>query len=606
MGRPSDEEYRKLQWLLERLRTSEDFCRPYFERAKRHYRLMRFGSAVDEADWPYVNRTRSRDIFAFVEDSAAMMVQSLLGQYPFYSVIPRRASQFEMQFGLDSTKIAEQMSICLNYQIGHEDTEFFEEIVDFFKEGGIFGTSYMGVYPKFGEGGRYSGPLIKTIGFWDVMPITGARRVSKARGLFVREFMSLEEARDLAEKAGDPDIINRMGSAPGLEPDREWHAQLLAECGIQDYEPDKDNIEVIHYFSGGHVMTMANRAIIVRDSNVPVPDMLTGQGVVSKPFPYDQPVVQYKFIPMPLEFFGMGIPEVLEVLQEDKNLVRSARRDNIDLVINKVMLARAGADINYDLIKYYAGAIWPLENPQTDLIPLDTADVTQSAYLEEEKLRFDMENALSMFGYARGMTPTHEERPTTVIKLQQAALNRLDLAIKLAEFTSMQQIATRIVMLTRRFMPQQEYEAIIGEQDAGLYRLSEEAIKKFYLFKPLGSSITHIKEIRQQQLMFAAQVLEKVAPVAMTNVQPFTIDWYEATREALESADVKNIDKVLIKIPPQQAQQQMQQSQLSQLAQVKYGEDVKADAKIKTIYAQAQADIAVNREKPKPEVKKDV
>ncbi len=189
MPRPSDDEYEKLTWLLKRLSASEDYCRPYFERAKRHYRLCRFGSAIDEKDWPYVNRTRTRDIFAFIEDSAAMMVQSLLGQYPFYAVLPRRASQFELQTGLDSTKIAEQMGIALNYQIGHEDTEFFEEMVDFFKEGGIFGTSYTGIYPKFDTAGKYSGPLVKTVGFWDILPISGARRVSKARGVFVQEFI---------------------------------------------------------------------------------------------------------------------------------------------------------------------------------------------------------------------------------------------------------------------------------------------------------------------------------------------------------------------------------------------------------------------------------
>jgi hypothetical protein len=331
MGKPDDKEYTKLQWLLKRLADSEEYCDPYFERAKRHYKLCRFGSAVPEEDWPYVNRTRTRDIFAFIEDSAAIMVQSLLGQYPFYAVLPRRSSQFELQYGLDSTKIAEQMAIALNYQVGHEDTEFFEEMVDFFKEGGIFGTSYAGIYPRFGNDGKYVGPLVKTIGFWDVLPIAGARRVSKAKGIFVREFMSLEEAKDLAKKGGQEGIIERLSQSPGTEPDSQWHKDLLAECGIANYTVSNDNIEIIHYFSGGHVITLANRAMIIRDSREPV------QGAVLKPFPYDQPIVQYKFIPLPLEFFGIGIPEVLEVLQEDKNLIRSARRDNIDLTINKVL-----------------------------------------------------------------------------------------------------------------------------------------------------------------------------------------------------------------------------------------------------------------------------
>ena len=268
MPRPDDKTYEKLQWLLKRLSAAEDYCRPYFERAKRHYRLYRFGSAVDEADWPYVNRTRTRDILAFVEDSTALMVQTLFASEPFFNVDPRRTTQFEAMTGLNPMVIAKQMEICLENQIADEATEFFEEIIDMFKGGCIHGNGYAGVYPRFGFDGKYIGPLIKTNDFWDVLPITGARRISKARGLFIREFMSLEEAKDLAKKAGREDIIPQLGTIPG--DDVTWHKALLAEVGITDYEVDPEEIEIIHYFSGGHIITMANRAVIVRDSNEPV------------------------------------------------------------------------------------------------------------------------------------------------------------------------------------------------------------------------------------------------------------------------------------------------------------------------------------------------
>ena len=75
MPEPTQKEMQKLRWLLEKLGTSEEFCRPYFDRAKRHYKLYRFGSAVKDDDWPYVNRVRSRDILAFIEDSTALLVQ---------------------------------------------------------------------------------------------------------------------------------------------------------------------------------------------------------------------------------------------------------------------------------------------------------------------------------------------------------------------------------------------------------------------------------------------------------------------------------------------------------------------------------------------------
>jgi len=592
---PSDAEIQKLQWLLKKLKTAEDYCRPYFERAKRHYRLYRFGSAIDAADWPYVNRVRTKDILAFVEDSTAIMVQTLLGTLPFFSVIPRQSSQLMLQYtGIDPVKIGRQMEICLDHQLGHEDTEFFEEITDFFKEGCIYGTSYVGVYPRF-SGDKYVGPLIKTIDYWNVLPITGARRISKAQGVFIREFMSEEEAIALAEKYGLEGAVDKLTGFIGADVERKWHTQLLADIGIENYNIDDNDLEIIHYFSGGHVITFVNRAIIIRDSNIPEINQL-GEEQVVKPFPYDQPAVQYRYMPVPLEFFGQGIPEILEVLTEDKNLVRSARRDNIDLCINKVMKARAGADINYDLIKYYAGAIWPLEN-LNDLEVLDIGDVTQSSYLEEDKISADMENALSFFGYARGMTPTHEEKPTTVMRLQQAAMNRLDLAVKLAEFGVLQNIANRVILLTRRFMSQQDYEAIIGDKDAGFYRLSEEAIKRFYLIKPMGSSVTHVKEIRQQQLAMASGILEKVAPVAMNNVEPFEINWYTAARAGLEACDIKNIDQLLIKLQPEQAEQIINQQQMAQLQQVRYGEQVKTEGKVTVERVKTEGDIAVERVK---------
>lgn len=563
-----DADLKKLSWLLSRLSKAEDYCRPYFDRSKRHYKLYRFGSAVKEEDWPYVNRVRSRDILAFVEDTAALMVQTLFGSYPFYSVIPREATQFEMMYrGIDSIAIGRQIEKCLEYQIQHEDVEFLDEMVDCFKGGAIFGTGYVGVFPKF-VNGVYLRPLIKTIDFTDVIPVSNAKRISKTRGVFVREWVTEEDLVESAQFAGYTNLPDVKGLAK-KNAEYNWHQSLLAECGIENYEVDPDNIEVLHYFSGGHIITTAARGSILRDSRTPANGPV-GQMVV-KPFPYDQPVVQYKYTPLPNEWFGMGIPEILEVLQEDKNLIRSARRDNIDLVINKVLKAKQNADLNFDLIKWYPGAIWPMDN-LGDVLEMETKDVTQSAYLEEDKLRFDMENSLSMFGYARGMTPEHTERPTTVIKLQQAALNRLDLAVKLAEFNTLQSIAARVVLLTRRYMPQQVYETIIGEPDAGFYRMSEEDIRRFYLIKPVGSSVTHVKEIRQQQIQFAGGLLMQAAQIGPMNPEPFAVNFLPYVQEALRSADLKNVDQIIMKMQqPQQMGSMITPEMIQGLQGVPYG-----------------------------------
>ena len=562
MPRPTDKELSDLKWLLERLTDAESFCQPYFDRAKRHYRLYRFGSAVNDDDWPYVNRVRSRDILAFIEDSTALLIQTLFATMPFYSVIPRESRVMMMNYEqIDPFAVGDQISRALDYQISHEDTEFFEEIIDSIKGSTIFGNGYTDVLPKFTSDGTYLRPLLKTRDFWDVLPVAGARRMTKAKGVFIREFVTIEDLK--AAKFQDQPIyrnLDLLGKSAGADPSQEWHRQLLQEVGMENYVPSDKNIELIHYMSGGHKITFADRKAVLSNSNEagPPPRTMVEQDLGSyqmkslQPYPYDMPTVQYKYMPVPLEFFGMGIPEILEVLQEDKNLIRSARRDNIDLTIQKIIKARAGADINYDLLKFYPGAIWPLENLQ-DVEPWDMKDVTQSSYQEEAMRTQDMENALSLFGYARGMTPQHSEQPTTVMKLQQASLNRLDLNTKLAEFGYLQNIATRIILLTRRFMPQGVYESIIGDQDAGFYRLTEEDIRRFYFFKPVGSSVTKIKELRQQQIQAAMAMVAGVPPQMMqTNVQPFTVDYYEMVKTAFDAIDIPNVDRILIKLQPPQ------------------------------------------------------
>jgi hypothetical protein len=146
---------------------------------------------------------------------------------------------------------------------------------------------------------------------------------------------------------------------------------------------------------------------------------------------------------------------------------------------------------------------------------------------------------------------------------------------------TLQQIADRVILLTRRYMPQAEYEAIIGEPDAGFYKLSEEDIRKFYLIKPMGSSITHIKELRQQQMQYAGALLMQAAPIGPMNPEPFMINFLPYVKEALKVADIKNSDQIVMTQQNMMMQQQMmmgqqmqappQQQELQQLQQIPYG-----------------------------------
>ena len=107
--------------------------------------------------------------------------------------------------------------------------------------------------------------------------------------------------------------------------------------------------------------------------------------------------------------------------------------------------------------------------------------------------------------------------------------------------------------------------------------LPPEYINRFYAVRPIGSSVSHIKEVRQQQIQFALDVAAKTPPEIMQgNVRPFTIDYLELIRTAFDAADIKNIDRILVPQQPQQADPlQMMLSDpniVAQLAGVPYGQ----------------------------------
>ena len=76
--------------------------------------------------------------------------------------------------------------------------------------------------------------------------------------------------------------------------------------------------------------------------------------------PYNIPIVDVKCVPVPREFFGIGVPEVLEDDQEYIDILRSQRLDNLDLILNKMFKVRIGSDTDPDMIYSAPGGIIPV------------------------------------------------------------------------------------------------------------------------------------------------------------------------------------------------------------------------------------------------------
>ncbi|MBT9138646.1 MAG: hypothetical protein DDT31_01215 [Syntrophomonadaceae bacterium] len=320
------------------------------------------------------------------------------------------------------------------------------------------------------------------------------------------------------------------------------HKTLLSNLGITGgdlgHNEDYSRVEVLTCFEDGHWIVIGSRSVVLKDTRLQ-----------DKPLPYDMPLIDLKFTPVPFEYFGMGIPEEIDDDLERVNTIVRQRLDNVTLSLNKPFLVNllAGGDIlDPDNIIFAPDNIIPT-NDINAVRQLDVDNVTPNAYMEEEIGKHAAMDAAGEQAYARGVRPELRETATGIIRLQQAALLRFDTKIKLMEFTGIRKIGTYMILLIRRFLPKKEYERILGEKDAGLYLLKEEDLLKSYDIKPVGSSVTGIKEIRTAQILKAQEIVGALpAELTMKNIEPFLVNLYSLARTSLEALDIRNIEEILI------------------------------------------------------------
>lgn len=101
-----------------------------------------------------------------------------------------------------------------------------------------------------------------------------------------------------------------------------------------------------------------------------------------------------KWSPSKIPNQAMGVGALSPVLDLHKayNLLRNQRFDNTSLVINRMWLMRRGAGVDPRKLKSFAGNI--IDVPDFDAVrPLDTPDITSSAYNEATSLNTDMQTA---------------------------------------------------------------------------------------------------------------------------------------------------------------------------------------------------------------------
>jgi len=233
-------------------------------------------------------------------------------------------------------------------------------------------------------------PKLTVLDVLDVYPQQDKADVKDTPYVFIRKFLDRKEFGRICDSPqpyfGNKDMALATGTSMKYQETRQWRKTARGEISTTQSK-DIELMEIWgHWDLDGDgkeepcQIVIANRQVVVR--------------AVPNPFDHQEiPLVKVNFCKVPLEWYGIGLVEPVLSLQNETNLVRRQRLDNVNLLINQMYKVLA-TDTSVDIDKLTAtpsGVV--LVDAMENVQGLERKDVTGSAYQDAQMIQQDMFNA---------------------------------------------------------------------------------------------------------------------------------------------------------------------------------------------------------------------
>jgi hypothetical protein len=186
----------------------------------------------------------------------------------------------------------------------------------------------------------------------------------------------------------------------------------------------------------------------------------------------------HKPLPTPL-------PQLVKDLQEEINEIKNQRMDNVKFVLNKGYFAKRGKNVDLPaLVRNVPGRVVLMDNPQEDVVENQWQDVTQSAYLEEDRNTANFDELVGNFSSASVQTARSPREPARSMTLLQAPANMLtEYALMTYSETFVVPILRQLVLLEQAYETDQNILNLAGQkskqfQKFGMDRVTDDLLEK--------------------------------------------------------------------------------------------------------------------------------
>lgn len=230
-----------------------------------------------------------------------------------------------------------------------------------------------------------------------------------------------------------------------------------------------------------------------------------------------------------------SVPILVKPLQQEANEIRNQRIDNVKFVLNKRWIVARGRQVDVQsLVRNVPGGVTLVTDPKNDVQESNWADVTSSAYVEEDRISADLDDLAGNFSPSTKVANNAVNDTLGGSKMAAMGAGMMtDYLLRTILETWWEKVLRQLVHLERAYENDEVVLAICGDkarlfQRFGLSRISDELLEQeVHVSVNVGMGASNPNERFTKLMVGTNQVMDTIAKAPTNfNVQEFIKEAY--------------------------------------------------------------------------------
>lgn len=359
-------------------------------------------------------------------------------------------------------------------------------------------------------------------------------------------YLTKSELEDMAER--DESMKLKWDEIPKDYRKNNVRNERMAAVGLpsvqeENVHDDDDRLYEVHYYwEDDKEVIIINRAYLAKDGDNPY-------------WHKKKPYVKDVYTEVPHEFYGIGLVEMIEDLQDELNAERNMRIDYRAMNLRRMWKVRRGANIKLSDLRWRQNGIIRVDE-MDDLQEIETAHIGNDSFNQEGVIKQDIRDTTGAHDVVMGTSGGSATATETMTKDNNASI-RFRLIISSVEKRLLVGVTNLMIKNNQQFIDRDLVFRVTGEEDEWV-EMSPEDIQGQFDLMAAGSSVEPLanKEAFKQRMIELYGVLSS---------DPFMQMYPEKRRnllkKVLEAFDIKNTEELLPSEEDLMMEQQMMQEQ---------------------------------------------